>query len=400
MAPLSAHPTPIKDRPPPSLRDKARALTFNVVFGLLILAIHSFQLVFLPLAILPYPFARDLQRAANAYAKDAFASLLILIVHVFGPSRLVLTADESVNLDELVRRDAQGRIMGLNLAKQALWISNHQQYADWLYIWIVMSYGAVSAGLVIVLKASLEWAPLVGPAMQLFNFCFISKTKTLGKSNLYRTAEQAIRRNEPYQALLFPEGTLYSALTRPKSAKYAESLGIPNATNVLLPRSAGLLFTLRCLLTLIPASSLTLYDLTVGYAGVPAQGYAQSYYTLQSAFGRGVPPPTVHLHLRTLHVPDIPLGAVRNTATPRQIEGEITAEEKDIFERWLRERWAEKDSLMGKFGEKGEFPTGAQGKVEVEVRLRPADYFVLASVPATLFVAYKAVRVVLALVPF
>ncbi|BGP14919.1 hypothetical protein JCM10213v2_002874 [Rhodosporidiobolus nylandii] len=375
MAPLSAHPTPIKDRPPPSLRDKARALTFNVVFGLLILAIHSFQLVFLPLAILPYPFARDLQRAANAYAKDAFASLLILIVHVFGPSRLVLTADESVNLDEL-------------------------QYADWLYIWIVMSYGAVSAGLVIVLKASLEWAPLVGPAMQLFNFCFISKTKTLGKSNLYRTAEQAIRRNEPYQALLFPEGTLYSALTRPKSAKYAESLGIPNATNVLLPRSAGLLFTLRCLLTLIPASSLTLYDLTVGYAGVPAQGYAQSYYTLQSAFGRGVPPPTVHLHLRTLHVPDIPLGAVRNTATPRQIEGEITAEEKDIFERWLRERWAEKDSLMGKFGEKGEFPTGAQGKVEVEVRLRPADYFVLASVPATLFVAYKAVRVVLALVPF
>lgn len=131
-----------------------------------------------------------------------------------------------------------------------------QAYTDWLYIWILMSFGSVSAGLIIVLKASLEWAPLVGPvrrlfpltapqtdssllqAMQFFSFCFIDKKKTLAKSNLFRTAQDAVKRSEAYQLLLFPEGTLYSALTRPKSAKYAETLGIVRPVCPPLPPSS------------------------------------------------------------------------------------------------------------------------------------------------------------------
>ncbi|GAA5985407.1 hypothetical protein JCM11641_000147 [Rhodosporidiobolus odoratus] len=397
---LSLHATPIPERPPPSYHDRVRSLTFNIIFGAGIVLTFLFQLIVLPFALLPQASAQKLFRGAISYSKDVFASLLILIVHVFGPTTLVLTADDSVNLEELVRRDAKGDVTGFNLAKQALWISNHQQYADWIYPWILMSFGSVASGLVIVLKASLEWAPIVGPAMQLFHFCFIDKKKTLGRSNLYRTAAAAVKRDEPYQALLFPEGTLYSVLTRPKSAKYAESLGIPNATNVLLPRSAGLFFSLRCLLALIPASSLTFYDLTVGYTGVPAQGFAQSYYTLQSAFGRGIAPPTVHMHFRQHRVEDVPLGKYSATAPPRQIEASLTSEDKQVFDTWLREKWQEKDLLMGGFGEKGEFPTGPQGKVEFRIRMRTADWVMLGSVPVVLWIAYRGVRVAWAVLSF
>lgn len=125
-------------------------------------------------------------------------------------------------------------------------------YCDWIYPWCLMSYANVSSGLIIILKASLEWAPLVGPvrhgfflfkrspelllivtltlgagqAMQLFHFCFIGKDRPLTESNLFSTALWRRNRNEPYQCLLFPEGTLYSGQTQPRSAAFAEKLGI------------------------------------------------------------------------------------------------------------------------------------------------------------------------------
>lgn len=105
-------------------------------------------------------------------------------------------------------------------------IPRAQMYADWIYPWILQSFAGVSSGLIIILKASLEWAPIVGPAMQLFHFCFISKTKTLVKSNLFHVAKEMRDRDEPYHCLLFPEGTLYSRLTRPRSAKYAQASSI------------------------------------------------------------------------------------------------------------------------------------------------------------------------------
>ncbi|GAA5870579.1 hypothetical protein JCM8547_002052 [Rhodosporidiobolus lusitaniae] len=386
----SLHSVPIKQRPPLTFRDRARTAAFVVVFGWQLVSLHLFQLVFLPCLLVPHPVAQDVYHHAISLCKEAFASVLILITHFFGPSRIVLTVDESVELGKIVQLDEKGRPRRLELAKQALWVSNHQAYSDWIFIWILLSIGSVSAGLVIILKASLEWAPVVGPAMQVFNFCFIDKKKTLAKSNLYRTAQNTIKRSQAYQLLLFPEGTLYSSLTRPKSAAYAKTLGIPDATNILLPRSAGLLFSLRLLTPLFP--SLTLYDLTLGYTGVPAQRYAQDYYTLMSIFGRGIPPPSVHLHLRQIPLDTVPLGEVRASATPRHLENEITPKEKEVFEEWLRGRWSEKDRLMGEFGEKGEFPAGRQGKVEFALRMGKGDWALLGAVQVFLVVVFFVLR--------
>ncbi|BGP38918.1 hypothetical protein JCM10449v2_002856 [Rhodotorula kratochvilovae] len=360
-APLYATPIPL--RPPPTPFQRAHLVLFNLTFASLAILLHTFQLLFLRF------------RPAQALAKEAFAAVLVLIVAVFGPTTLVVTADGSAPVEELLRRDRRGEVVGLRLERQAVWMANHQMYADWIYPWIAMSFAGVSSGLVIVLKASLEWAPLVGPAMQLFRFCFINNsTKPLSASNLARVAADAARRDEPYQCLLFPEGTLYSPLTRPKSKAFAEKEGIPDATHVLLPRALGLFFVLRTLRSTFP--HLVLYDLTLGYAGVPSQGYAQDYYRLQTLFGLRVPPPRVHMHVRRVSVQDVPL------------------EEKDVFERWLRKRWEEKDELMRGFGDKGRFDGEAVvgAPAEMRIRLRWVDGARLAAVVGALWAWWRVAR--------
>ncbi|TNY19950.1 hypothetical protein DMC30DRAFT_447498 [Rhodotorula diobovata] len=370
-APAPLHTIPICRRPRPTLAQRLHLVLFNLSFLTLCLVLHAFQLLSVPF--------RPLQRLA----KEAFGSVLVALVALFGPSTLVVTVQEGeeCSLDEVVSKDPSGRVVGLRLDRHAVLVSNHQMYADWIYPWIAMSYAGVANGLVIVLKASLEWAPLVGPAMQLFRFCFInSTTKPLDKSNLVPVAREAQRRGEAYQCLLFPEGTLYSSLTRPKSKLYADKVGIPDTTHVLLPRSLGLFHTLTAL-SLSPSApfpNLTLYDLTLAYPGVPAQGYAQDYYRLQTLFGLRVPPPTVHLHVRRVRkvatAEDGPLAAA---APPRG--------SREEFDAWLGARWREKDALMGHFGDRGTFEGGpgvARGRAELPIRLRAGDALKIGTVCA------------------
>lgn len=139
--------------------------------------------------------------------------------------------------------------------------------------------------------------------------------------------------------------------------------------NVLQPRSTGLLFCLRTLISQTP--DLSLYDITVGYPGVPAGGYAENYYTLSSTFGRGVPPPAVHLHLRIVDLAAVPSIHPRDAVgkSPKQIDDDLTVEDRAIFQEWTRQRWVEKDELMDHFYEHGKFLEGAKS-VQFPVRVR------------------------------
>jgi len=133
-------------------------------------------------------------------------------------------------------------------------------------------------------------------------------------------------------------------------------------TNMLLPRSTGLLFSLRTLAPFIP--SLHLLDVTIGYPGIPHAGIGQAYYTLRSVFMDGVPPPCVHLHLRLYNVRrDVPIGDVRESDGIGR-GADATEEEKKVFEGWLLERWREKDRLMDEFYCDGEFQSTKDKPVE------------------------------------
>ncbi|KAA1110654.1 hypothetical protein PGT21_028843 [Puccinia graminis f. sp. tritici] len=365
-----------------------RSIKFNSFFFSSAIFLHLTQLLVFPFVILSdSTFTRHLRLKYNCLARKTFAIILILITQIFAPTNLVLTSDHSIDLNQVVRRDKNGNIIAIDLPSHSIIMANHQIYADWLYVWSLAYLADIHSALIIILKASLKWVPLVGPAMQMFSFIFLNRSWATDKKDLTIQLDQlADQTYNPTMSslnkiglLIFPEGTLVSPLTRPASKKYAEKCGVDDLKHCLLPRSTGSLFCMRALSQKIP--DLKLIDLTIGYSGVPADGHGQDYYTLQSIFGYGRPPPKVHIHIKVIPVSEIPIGhVVPRPSTPNPISVSIptndlpvtidekkttpkelssmndpTPEEVDRFDSWLRGLWVEKDMLLDQFYAHGRF---------------------------------------------
>ena len=91
-------------------------------------------------------------------------------------------------------------------------------------------------------------------------------------------------------------------------------------------------------------------DLTIAYPSIlPPPIWPEDHYSL-SIWSSAVPPPQIHVHLRSWDVrKEIPLGDLSVAGS------EGTPEEKQVFEEWLREVWREKDELMERFNRDGSF---------------------------------------------
>jgi 1-acyl-sn-glycerol-3-phosphate acyltransferase len=164
----------------------------------------------------------------------------------------------------------------------------------------------------------------------------------------YRLKKLAASTDDPMWLLIFPEGTNLCAETRPKSVAYAKKQDLEHPKHALLPRSTGLRFCLENLAT----SVHWVYDCTLAFEGVPEGGFPEDYYTLRSLYLGGRPPSGVHMHWRKFRVDDIPL----------------VGEE---FDKWIRDRWLEKDALMDHFYKHGKFPKDkAAVCVRTQVKLK------------------------------
>lgn len=69
------------------------------------------------------------------YTKEVFVRCLVFLA---SDTIIVVTAGEGVELEESLEKDERGRVVGFKFGKRAVWISNHQQYADWIYTWVLM----------------------------------------------------------------------------------------------------------------------------------------------------------------------------------------------------------------------------------------------------------------------
>ena len=237
--------------------------------------------------------------------------------------------------------------------------------------------------------------------MQFFHFIFLARS--WASDRLYLVKQLALLgaraqdHDTPLTFILYPEGTLVSPDTRPVSKKYADKLGIVSSislpchsvltriqsdmSHTLLPRSTGLLYSLRALSSCVP--DLQLLDITMAYpgksypflfkpprshsilVGVSPKGYGQSYYTLRSIFCDRIPPPAVHMHIRRYDVAKhVPIGALSGGASRYQPNGsphrqttgvDVPEDEREAFDVWLRDRWSEKDQLMQRFYDTGSF---------------------------------------------
>lgn len=386
-APVPVYALPIPSRPSRTWAQVLNGILFFIIFNVGCIMINGTQFVFLlPLRFIPLDVAWRLYEVGVRYTKGSFGTLLVLMCQWFAPTQLAVTFEKDGNgrfadeeLERIVVRDRSGRVTELRLPDKSVLIANHQIYADWWYAWCLMYFMNTHRDVFIVLKKSLKWIPVVGWGMQFFDFIFLARSWASDRLHLSAQLSRLGRRAEiqdlPLSFLLYPEGTLVSADTRPVSKKYADKLGVPDMMHTLLPRSTGLQYSLRSLAPRIP--SLQLLDITVAYPGIPRFGYGQSYYTLRSIFLDRIPPPTIHMHIRRFNVAsDVPLGdlsssnptVLPNGSATSAVEIEVPEAEKVIFEEWLRGIWREKDQLMAKYLDTGSFVS--EDVVEIPLQLR------------------------------
>ncbi|POY75844.1 hypothetical protein BMF94_0925 [Rhodotorula taiwanensis] len=362
---------PVSDRPYSSLwLTLPLSIAFVTVFDVGLLATF-----FLLVLLYPLSFSAATRRRYRHLGKAAFGRLLVVIVEWFSPTDLVLTAGQGIDAERWIERDGEGHVQALRLPDKALWISNHTTLTDWIYLWNVayLSRGH-SASLYISLKSSLRKVPLIGWAASEFGFVYLARKWATDKEpfarQLHAIAKENAREGQKMAVLLFPEGTIVTDNTRQGSANLHRGcsschgrltwiLTVADLKHLLLPRSTGLFFALRQFARTTP--SLELVDFTVGYP-LPRQApsrqttplYASDFYTLPSILLSHVPPPELHVHVRSFKLDAIPLGELKPAANGEGVD-EGKPEEKEAFERWLSERWLEKDGLMERFRTEGTF---------------------------------------------
>ncbi|PFH54662.1 hypothetical protein AMATHDRAFT_185394 [Amanita thiersii Skay4041] len=390
---LQPYTRPISSRPSQSWTRFFKALLFFILFNSGCFMINASQFIFLlPLRILPFHFTKQLYGEGIRYTKGAFGCLLILMCHWFAPTKIKVTFEtkgkgsfSQEHVSRLIRTYYDCNAGFLDLPKKFILTANHQIYADWWYMWCLMYFVSpqgVHRNVYITLKKSLQWLPIVGWGMQLFNFIFLARSWASDKhelaSRLATLGKQAEQEDYPLCFILYPEGTLVSKDTRPISKKFADKMGISDMDHLLLPRSLGLHYSLRSLAPRIP--DLHLLDLTVIYPGIPSLAYGQDYYTLRSIFFDGVAPPVIHMHLRLFKVAtDVPIGDLSATesstipstkAENHVVEVDIPSDEKAVFDAWLRELWQEKDSDIAAYHDQNLPRDMNEYFVEIPLKLR------------------------------
>ncbi|KAG6143224.1 hypothetical protein E4U12_001658 [Claviceps purpurea] len=306
-----------------------------------------------------YFIHRDWFYAYMAMTKRSFSLTITSMTHIFGPTTIRISGDESVKGQIL---PATGGGVEFKFPERMVMIANHQIYTDWIYLWWVgyANNPGMHGHIYIILKESLKYIPVIGTGMMFYGFIFLSRKMATDQPRLAHRLNKLKQKKvdprgntylDPMWLLLFPEGTNLSNNGRKKSADWAAKNSLQDPEHVMLPRSTGTYFCLNEL----KDSVEYVYDCTVAYEGVPRGKYGEEIFGLCSTYFEGRPPKSVNLYWRRFKVADIPL------------------DDPKKFELWLRDQWYKKDALMEQYLNTGRFPPLSGAKVdyvETEVRTR------------------------------
>jgi len=325
-----------------------RILAFNIFFFGIGFFMHGGQLLGMPIYFISKPH----YYAWQSLMKANFGLLITKMTQLFSPTTIRISGDRSVT--GLLHQRAGDGMLQVDFGERVVLMANHQIYTDWIYLWWIAYTNSVPAhgDVYIILKESLKFVPVIGPAMMFFSFIFMKRKWSTDQLRLrYRlrkltepVSEPAKLERRPMWLMIFPEGTNLSAFTRQGSAAFATKTGIEDMKRQLLPRTTGLQFCLQELRDSVPY----LYDCTIAYEGTPAStGYAAEKYTLRSIYFQGLPPKSVNMHWRRFATASIPVN------------------DAEAMQEWLLERWREKDALLETFFRTGRFPAEVEA-VEIE----------------------------------
>ncbi|SMR56708.1 unnamed protein product [Zymoseptoria tritici ST99CH_1E4] len=333
-----------------------RIVGFGIYFFGTGIFIHLAQLLGLPL----YFYNHDWFYAWIALTKQFFGILITTMTQWWSPTLIRISGDKS--MAGLLHQDTSG-LLTVDFGDRVVLMANHQIYTDWLYLWWIAYTNSLPmhGHIYIILKASLKWVPLIGPAMQLYGFIFMARKWATDQETMrYRLQKLNSRHSQPLTSssskpqldpmwlMIFPEGTNLSANTYGISTKYAEKTSTPMTKHCLLPRHTGLQFCLQELRSTVPY----VYDCTIAYEGTPPSGFAAERFGLRSVYFEGLPPKSVNMHWRRFAMDTIPLDDEKEMAA------------------WTLARWREKDELLEVFKQKGKFPAD---KTAVQIEDGPQE---------------------------
>uniref|UniRef100_A0A0K0FWN8 Lysocardiolipin acyltransferase 1 (inferred by orthology to a human protein) n=1 Tax=Strongyloides venezuelensis TaxID=75913 RepID=A0A0K0FWN8_STRVS len=205
----------------------------------------------------------------------------------------------------------------------AIIIMNHRTRLDWLFFWnaLYRMNPILLTTEKIILKFFLKLIPGAGYSMCCNAFIFLKRTFVKDQGSIDTILTYYRDTQNPYQILLFPEGTDKDDLGTSRSNAYADKFGLVKYNYVLHPRTTGFIHILKKLRELHYIDCV--YDVTIGYADKIVQGE-------DDIVKLGVFPRNIHFDVERINVDDI-------------------EESDEGIEKWLKNRWEEKEKKLENF---------------------------------------------------
>ena len=130
-------------------------------------------------------------------------------------------------------------------AENAIIVANHRTRLDWNFIWAALLHSGVPTSAhntKLILKDDVKEVPGVGWTMQMSRFFYISRKWKKDEIRLERMISHLTSSSDPFQLLLFPEGTNLTKDTKVTSDKFAAANNLEPYSHVLHPRTTGFSF--------------------------------------------------------------------------------------------------------------------------------------------------------------
>lgn len=155
--------------------------------------------------------------------------------------------------------------------------------------------------------------------MQMSCFLFIDRKWELDKLEFRDKLYYFNAIDSPVQLLLFPEGGDFTPKVKKRSDQFAKDNNLPIYNYCFHPRTTGFQYTINALRD---GGLDAVYDMTIAYPDVLPKTEIDVI--------KGIIPKEVHFHVNKYDDKDI----------PQELEG---------LEKWLRDRWTEKDERLKEF---------------------------------------------------
>ena len=256
------------------------------------------------LSVLLLPISRQWVRSINRACAGGWWTLCDLLAkHAYG-IEIVIEGDE------------------LPLQENIMVVANHQSMPDINTLFRLARQQRRIGDIKWFVKDIIKYIPGIGWGMIFLDCIFLKrdwqKDRVRLKNQLKRFEDEQI----PIWTISFIEGTRFTAAKHKKSVEYAAKQGIEPHNHLLIPRVKGFNLTLDSLRSHLDG----VYDVTIGYV----EGVPTLWQWVSGQVKR------VNIYVRRYPIDSIPEG-------------------DEALTKWIKERWYEKDVLLEKYYESGQW---------------------------------------------